>query len=398
VPGHEIRTIVSRREAPTIWTTGGGRSVWVLVRERGTQRDGIARIDLDTGESEVALLEEKSYATTFNVDVNDSTGEIAYVARDQQHPGDAWIFETRTSRARQASRLNPELERFALGRARILEYLGVDGEELRAALLLPPGYEPGRRLPLVVWVYGGDSGSGFVNRFGFWGDLATLNMHVLATRGFAVLYPDTPLRPGRPMKDLLHTVMPAVNAAVEQGYADPERLAVTGQSYGSYATLALITQTTRFKAAIVTAAVVHPDLVAAYLEMRPDGAAGSIGYYEHGQGGMEGSLWERRDRYLENSPVFLFDRIETPLLIGQGDQDGRLTASDAIFVALRRLGKAVEYRIYEDEGHVITRRPNVIDFWQRRLEFLDRHLDLARDARGRMVFDGERARPREASP
>ncbi|HUP43696.1 MAG TPA: prolyl oligopeptidase family serine peptidase, partial [Thermoanaerobaculia bacterium] len=139
---------------------------------------------------------------------------------------------------------------------------------------------------------------------------------------------------------------------------------------------------------------------ASYLYMRPDGTAGTIGYYETGQGGMEGSIWERRDRYFENSPLFLFDRIETPLLIGQGDRDiwAGLAASDAIFVALRRLGKAVEYRIYEGEEHVITRKPNVIDFWQRRLEFLDQHLDLTRDERGRVIFDGERARPRPTPP
>lgn len=396
VPGHRIRALVTRREDPKLWTADGGRTVWALVRERATQRDGIARIDLETGRSEVAFVEQKSYATVFNVDASDATGEIAYVARGQQNPGDAWIFDPATGRARQASRINPELERHELGTARILEYLGVDGQPLRSALLLPPGYEPGRRLPLVVWVYGGIDGSDFVNRFGFWGEMPVFNMHVLATRGFAVLAPDAPLRPGRPMKDLLHTVMPAVNAAVEQGYADPDRLAVAGQSYGSYSVLALITQTTRFKAAIVTAAVVHPDLFASYLYMRPDGTAGTIGYYETGQGGMEGSIWERRDRYFENSPLFLFDRIETPLLIGQGDQDiwAGLAASDAIFVALRRLGKAVEYRIYEDEGHVITRKPNVIDFWQRRLEFLDEHLDLTRDESGRVVFDGDRARPR----
>jgi dipeptidyl aminopeptidase/acylaminoacyl peptidase len=400
VPGHRIRAVVARHEPPTMWTTGGGHTAWVLVRERDTQRDGIARIDLETGGSEVVLLEEKSYATTFNVDASDATGEIAYVARGQRDPGDAWIFDTETGRTRQASHLNPELEGYELGSARVLEYLGVDGQELRAALLLPPGYEPGRRLPLFVWVYGGDQGSDFVNRFGFWGDLATLNMHVLATRGFAVLYPDTPLRPGRPTADLLQTVMPAVNAAVEQGYADPERLAVGGQSYGAYSTLALVTQTTRFKAAILTAAVLHPDLFASYLEMRPDGTASWIGYFEHGQGGMEGSIWERRDRYFENSPIFRFDRIETPVLIGQGDEDvgGGLTASDAVFVALRRLGKAVEYRVYEDEGHVITRAANVIDFWLRRLDFLAEHLDLARDERGRVDFDGDRPRPRQAPP
>jgi dipeptidyl aminopeptidase/acylaminoacyl peptidase len=70
-----------------------------------------------------------------------------------------------------------------------------------------------------------------------------------------------------------------------------------------------------------------------------------------------------RFRYRENSPLFSFDRIDTPLLIGQIDKDGRLISSDAVFVGLQRLGKKVEHRIYENEGHVIARKANVLDFW-----------------------------------
>jgi dipeptidyl aminopeptidase/acylaminoacyl peptidase len=75
--------------------------------------------------------------------------------------------------------------------------------------------------------------------------------------------------------------------------------------------------------------------------------------------------------------------IDTPLLIGQGDKDGRLISSDAVFVGLQRLGKKVEYRIYENEGHVIARNANVLDFWKRRIEFLDEYLDITRDDRAK---------------
>lgn len=109
---------------------------------------------------------------------------------------------------------------------------------------------------------------------------------------------------------------------------------------------------------------------------------------------MGGTIWEQRDRYFSNSPLFLFDRIETPLLIGQGEKDGDLVPSDAIFAALQRLGKAVEYRLYQGEGHVITQSANVLDFWKRRLDFLAEQLDLVLDDKGGIVFDGNRARSR----
>ena len=87
---------------------------------------------------------------------------------------------------------------------------------------------------------------------------------------------------------------------------------------------------------------------------------------------------------------------KTPLLIGQGEKDGRLIGSDAVFVGLQRLGKKVEYRIYENEGHVIARKANVLDFWKRRIEFLDEYLDITIDDRGQMIRRG-RTRERPAT-
>src|SRR5207244_13494401 len=93
----------------------------------------------------------------------------------------------------------------------------------------------------------------------------------------------------------------------------------------------LFPYTTLFRS---TAAILHPDLVADYLNQRPEAADATGGYYEHGQGNLGGTPWEYRERYLANSPIYQFDQIETPLLIGQGNKDGNLIASDAIFAAL----------------------------------------------------------------
>lgn len=385
IPDWWIGAVVTPFGRPTIWSEDGGRTVWVVARERVGSQAGIYAIDLTTGQTRAGLREVKSYSGIFNLTASDATGELAFVSKDQQRLSDIWMFDTHSNRVRQATHLNPALDRYDLGRARLIEWPGVDGKPLHGTLLLPPDYLPGRRLPLVVSVYGGAMGSAYVNAFGGrGGDSPMFDMHVLDTRGYAVLYPDAPLREGRTMADLLQVVVAGVNAAIDSGYADPDRLAIMGQSYGSLNTLALITQTTRFKAAIITGVVLHPDLFADYLN--------NTGYYEHGQGNMGGTIWERRDRYFENSPLFRFDRIETPLLIGQGDMDGNLIPSNAIFTALERLDKPVEFRLYQAESHVISQKPNVLDFWQRRLDFLAQHLDLALDARGGIIFEAGRAK------
>lgn len=384
IDGWQVRVLVSASwYGTTAFSRDGGRTLWVTAREEDTGRSGLFAVDAASGETRSLREEDGSWGHLFSLAASDATGDVVYVARNQQQVGELWAVSTESQSARQVSRINRDLARYALGQARLLDFRSANGEPLRGALLLPPGWQPGKRLPLVVWVYGGENGSGSLHRFGLWGEMATFNLHLLATRGYAVLYPDAPVRTGRITDDLVAAVLPAVDAAVEQGYADGERVAVMGQSFGSLNVLALLTRSDRFRAAVITAAVLHPDLYADYLR--------STGYYEQGQGGMGGTIWEHPERYRQNSPLFDFPRIATPLLVGQGDQDGDLVPANAIFAALERLGKKVELRLYQGESHVISRSANVRDFWERRFEFLAGNLGLEVGADGRVSIPPARA-------
>ena len=375
VDGWTLRSLVTASFASPVAFEPDGR-LWLFARESEGQRSGIYSVDAATGAARPELQENRQISGLFSRAASPDTGRIFFAARNQQQPTELWSFDIDSGRTRQVSAINAELERYALGQVRVIHWRSDRGEPLAGALLLPPSYRPGTRLPLVVWVYGGVYGSRSVGRFGLWGDSPAFNMHVLASRGYAILYPDAPLRTGKLTEDLVASVLPGVDAAIDQGVADPDRLAIMGQSFGSLNTLALLTRTVRFKAAVITGVVIHPDLFADYLR------DGKTGYWEEGQGRMGGSIWQQHERYLESSPVFDFPKITTPLLIGQGDQDGNLLPTDAIFVAFERLGKSVELRIYRGESHVISRDANVIDFWRRRLDFLAHHLDLEVDASG----------------
>jgi dipeptidyl aminopeptidase/acylaminoacyl peptidase len=374
IPNRKMTGILALRDKGKFWSPDKGRSIVVNTFDDQSVMSGFRKIDLQPGEQVTLLEENRHYETAFTFDASADGRRLILLAEDAQSPPDLWLADAELRSVRRVTNLNPDFDKYEMGASRLIEWTGIEGEKLRGAVLLPAGYQEGARYPLVVWVYGGAYGSRQVNRFGFWGDFPVFNMQVLATRGYAVLFPDTPQRKGTPMKDLLHTVMPGVNKAIELGIADPDLLAVMGQSYGSYCVLALITQTNRFKAAVVTA-VVDANLTSSYLFMNRDGTAGSLGYFEEGQGGMGGTLWQYRDRFIENSPVFYFDRVQTPLLMAHGTKDATpLSYPDHIFVALRRLGKEVEYRQYENEDHVISRRANVIDFWNRTIAWLDEHL------------------------
>jgi dipeptidyl aminopeptidase/acylaminoacyl peptidase len=282
---------------------------------------------------------------------------------------------------RQVTHQNPQFEKYKMGSARLIDWLSDDGEQLHGALLLPSDYRDGVRYPLVVVVYGGERLSDGFNRFGSWA-AGTLNMQLLATRGYAILLPDSPQHPGTAMLDLAKTVLPGVNKVVEMGIADPDRLGVMGQSNGGYSTLALIVQTKRFKAAIDIDGM--GDVLSDYGSMGKDGTAYGIGVLEHGQDAMGGTPWEFRERYIENSPFLYLDRVETPLLIVHGEADTTVppSQSDEIFVGLRRLGKEVEYAKYEGEGHspLYWTYAHQVDFVNRMIVWFNKYLKPAQPA------------------
>jgi dipeptidyl aminopeptidase/acylaminoacyl peptidase len=178
------------------------------------------------------------------------------------------------------------------------------------------------------------------------------------------------------MQDILKTVMPGVDTVVSLGIADPDRLGVMGHSYCGYSTLALIVQTTRFRAAIDSAGI--SDLVSDYGYMDKTGAESSVGWAETGQGRMGGTPRQYRARYFENSPVFYLDQVKTPLLLVHGELDRAVPCQQAeeVFIGLRRLGKEVVYAKYTGEEHWPgTWSPaNITDYWNRVIEWFDRHL------------------------
>jgi dipeptidyl aminopeptidase/acylaminoacyl peptidase len=226
-----------------------------------------------------------------------------------------------------------------------------------------------------VKVYGGSSISNDLNRFGY--ALSPVeNLQLYASRGYALLLADSKLNVGTPMVDLMKSVMPGINKAIDTGVADADRIGVMGHSYGGYSTLSLIAQSPRFKAAVMRAGM--GDLFGGYGQLAPDGTNYGLAWAESGQGRMGGSPWEFRERYLENSPIFYLDRVKTPLLIIHGEKDDAVPVflADQVFTALRRLGKPVTYVRYAGEDHWegAWSYPNQVDSLTRILAWFDKHL------------------------
>jgi dipeptidyl aminopeptidase/acylaminoacyl peptidase len=377
IESHRITEVVERPNS-VLWTSDSGNSIIVLAHDDVGQQDGFYRIDLTTGRATPLLEQGQCYSCVSqspHIAVSEEGGPAAYLAEDATHYPDLWLTDSNFTHTRRLTATNPEIDKYQLGKGRLIEWLSPDGESLKGALLLPADYEQGRRYPLLVWVYGGNKLSDHFDRFGL-GYASPFNMQLFATHGYAVLLPDAPQSVGTPMLDVAKSVLPGINRAIELGIADPDRLGIFGHSNGGYSTAALIVQTQRFKAAIDIAGTAN--LLGLYTEMAKDGTAFGTAIVEHGQDALGGTLWELRDRYIENSPIFYLDRVSTPLLIVHGAEDTGVSSflGDQLFIALQRLGKRVEYAKYQGEGHSPAdwSYPNQLDLCKRMIAWFDSYL------------------------
>ena len=379
IAGHSIRQLIGQSPS-VIGTLEGGLATMVLTRENESKREGLYSIDLRSGRA-LALLEANACLTcqpgvTNRLAAIAPTGRmVAYITESANEPPDLWVTDVAGRGAKRLTNLNPELGRYKLGQMKSIDWLDDDGEHLEGSLLLPSDYVAGRRCPLVVLIYGGAYMSGDKNTFGgFERGMRYFHTQLLATRGYAVLMPDAPQHEGTPMLDLAKTVLPAVNRAIEIGIADPNRLGLMGHSYGGYSTLSLIVQTKRFKAALEANGI--GNLLGSYGQMNRDGTAFGTSTAETGQNLMGVTPWQNRERYIENSPFFYLDRVQTPILLIHGDEDSSVPSflGDEIFVALRRLGKTAEYVKYEREGHEYSAFANQLDVARRMLRWFELYL------------------------
>lgn len=345
----------------------------IAVHDPATKLSGFRTIDFANGTYTGKLEEQVGMGVDgpYQLDVSSDGQTIAYVAERGDMPPEVWITQELLTHSNRVTNNNPQVTRLPLGATRLIQWQGPRNEVLRGALLMPGNYEPGKRFPVVVKVYGGSRLSSRLNRFGL--ESGIDNLQMLATRGYGVLLPDAPLRVGAPLEDLAATVLPALDSLVALGLADRERFALMGHSYGGYSVLAILVQTNRFRAAISSGGM--SNLFSAYSAMREDGSAVGIGWAERDQGRMGGSPWQYRDRYIDNSPFFFLDKVTAPVLLLHGGADRTVLPERAeeTFVALRRLGKVATLVRYEGEGH----HPgswsvaNATDYWRRIIDWLD---------------------------
>ena len=362
-----LREIVQRAQSPGRYWSPDGQSIYAITFDPETKMFGFWKVKLSDGQAERLIEGSDRYSRYYGGVLGSADGKKVIFSRESStHPAEIWASGPNFRDVKQITHIHDSLDRYGLGIPRLISWRSDDGELLHGALLLPAGYEPGKTYPLIIHLYGGENMSDYINRFGGF-EPDVLNWQVLASRGYAVLQPDTASHGGAPMQDLAKSVLPAINKVIELGIANPDQVGVFGHSYGGYGVLALIVQTNRFRAAVCYSG--YGDELSHYGDLYDGGEARWIEWTEQRAEALGGSPWQYRDRYIENSPIFYLDRIGTPLLIIHGAEDHPATWIEGTFTGLRRLGKEVTYVKYNGEGHTVVGYANQIDATERILDW-----------------------------
>lgn len=194
------------------------------------------------------------------------------------------------------------------------------------------------------------------------------------SNGYLVLEPDIAYTIGYPGQSALKCVLPAVQAVVDRGFVDEQAIGIQGHSWGGYQIAYMLTQTNRFKAAAPGAVVAN--MTSAYSGIRWGTGLARQFQYEHTQSRIGGTIWEYPMRFIENSPLFQLDRVQTPILSIHNDGDDAVPWYQGIefYLGLRRLGKEVYLFNYNGEPHGLRKRVNQKDYTRRLQEYFDHFL------------------------
>lgn len=271
------------------------------------------------------------------------------------------------------SNANPQQKEFNWGTIELVKWTSLDGEELEGLLVKPENFDPNKKYPMIVNFYERSSDEIHKHRAPAF-VRSTISYSYYASRGYVIFNPDVTYREGYPGESALSCVVSGTNNIIKKGFVDKDNIGLQGHSWGGYQIAQLVTKTNMFKAAESGAPVVN--MISAYGGIRWWTGLSRQFQYEHTQSRIGGTPWEYPMRYIENSPIFNLDKVNTPLLILHNDADGHVPWYQGIefFVSLRRLGKPAWLLNYNDEPHWPLKYQNRKDFTLRLSQFFDFYL------------------------
>ncbi len=335
------------------------------------KRNGFATVRInDKASFKVNLLDTFTYNNVYKVK---DVPVIAYQKGNFSNPYNMHLSDAAFQNEQCISDINPQQKEYSWGHAQLVHWKAFDGTPLDGLLYVPENIDPTKKYPMMCYFYEKRSET-LYSYIDPRPSRSTVNIAFYTSRGYVVFVPDIVYKVGHPGESAYNCIVSGAKAMCQQfQFVDSTKMAIQGQSWGGYQTAYLVTRTNLFCAAGAGAPV--SNMTSAYGGIRWGSGVCRQMQYEHGQSRIGATLWDKSglDLYLENSPLFKADNVNTPLLIMHNDNDGAVPWYQGIeyFMALRRLGKKVWMLEYNNEEHNLKERRNCKDLSIRLQQFFD---------------------------
>lgn len=271
------------------------------------------------------------------------------------------------------SELNPWQKDYNWGSAELFKWTTSTGHSSEGVLYKPEDFDPSRSYPMIVYFY--EKVTDNLNRYIAPAPTPSrLNISFFVSNGYLVFTPDISYETGYPGRSAEDYINSGVNELKKNSWVDGSKIGIQGQSWGGYQVAHLITRTNMYAAAWAGAPVVN--MFSAYGGIRWETGMSRQFQYEKTQSRIGATIWEKPELYIENSPLFFLNKVETPVVIMANDADGAVPWYQGIemFTALRRLSKPVWMLNYNNEAHNLIQRQNRKDIQRREQQFFDHYL------------------------
>ena len=287
---------------------------------------------------------------------------------------DLWVTDLTFKEMKRISDANPQTKDYWWGTVEIVNWKDFNGVEQKGLLYKPENFDAGKKYPMITYFY-----EKYTDKFHTHyipnPSRSVVNFPLYNSNGYIIFIPDISYEIGHPGKSAYNAILSGAQYLADTyTYIDRDNIGLQGQSWGGYQVAYMVTQTNFFKSAMAGAPV--SNMTSAYGGIRWESGVNRIFQYEKEQSRIGGTLWEKFDLFVENSPLFYADKVNTPLLIMANDGDGAVPWQQGIeyFVSLRRLDKVVYMLNYNGDEHNLMKWPNRVDLSVRMKQFFDYYL------------------------
>ncbi|WP_109742672.1 S9 family peptidase [Arcicella aurantiaca] len=302
-----------------------------------------------------------------------SADYLIFTKQNFQNFPDLYSSDLSFQNVKKISDANPQQKEYLWGKVEIVDWKAYDGTPLQGLLYKPENFDSTKKYPMMVYFYEKNTDN-LHTHFSPSPIRSYINYPYFTSNGYVIFVPDIVYKAGDPGKSAYNCIISGTESIIAKGFVNKDRIGISGHSWGGYQTAYLVTQTNMFRAAEAGAPV--SNMTSAYGGIRWESGLSRQAQYEKSQTRIGGTLWDKFDKYIDNSPLFQTPKVQTPLLMMHNDDDGAVPWYQGIefYMALKRLNKPVWLLNYNGEKHGLTLRKNRKDFAKRLYQYFDHYL------------------------